>query len=201
MQSDHGHTFDSIYTHLTLTYGFPVFARESPRPYEPALSHTIAELSIHPCLEALLHILNADLTSAHFLCRHMQSKPAWEGMFLHGILHRIEGDIENAKAWYSDVAESEAFQNSWPNGLDEAKGFLAEVQDARRTKSTNGSPVNYQLLVDLSHSEIEALAKWCKKQFGVEKLENAQEAWVEPDEKQKELAARMVVGGEGWREF
>ncbi len=29
-------------------------------------------------------------------------------MFLHGILHRIEGDFDNARYWYSDVAKDAA---------------------------------------------------------------------------------------------
>jgi hypothetical protein len=61
---------------------------------------------MHPTLEAALHILNADLPSAHFLVRHMQAPPAVEGMLLHAILHRCEGDIENARAWAGDVKDA-----------------------------------------------------------------------------------------------
>lgn len=143
------------------------------RPAYPELTASIAALSLHPCLEALLHLLNRDLASAHFLVRHMESivppgdrvnvdtesvwrqpvpkrpeaaewppeeangqevagdecesesdglvsgtrpppatdlrdglagePPKIESMLLHGILHRIEGDYENARLWYRDV--------------------------------------------------------------------------------------------------
>lgn len=70
-----------------------------PKVLAPSLSGQIAALQLHPTLETALHILNGDLPSAHFLVRHMQAPPAFEGMFLHGILHRVEGDYDNARAW------------------------------------------------------------------------------------------------------
>ena len=80
-------------------------------------SHNICSLSVHPVLEANLHILNMDLPAAHFLLRHMQADPAWEAMYLHGILHRIEGDLDNARAWYGEVKTSEIFEWVW-EGMD-----------------------------------------------------------------------------------
>ncbi|KAK5166711.1 uncharacterized protein LTR77_008255 [Saxophila tyrrhenica] len=182
-------SFDSIYTHLTTTHGFTVIPRKSPQPHERATSHAIAELSIHPTLEALLHILNSDLPSAHFLCRHMQNAPAWEGMYIHGLLHRVEGDMENAKAWYGDVAHSECFQYAWPEGLEKARSFLDDV------KAVKDSPTCPQDLQQLSRQEIDRLAEWCKRRFGVARLEDATEAWVEPGEKHREMAAKMVGRG------
>lgn len=76
------------------------------KPQNALLTATIADLQLHPTLEALLHILNHDLPSAHFLVRHMQAAPAVEGMLLHGILHRAEGDFDNARAWISDVQDA-----------------------------------------------------------------------------------------------
>lgn len=34
-------------------------------------------------------------------------------MFVHGILHHIEGDIDNTRAWYGDVKGSDVFQSVW----------------------------------------------------------------------------------------
>ncbi|KAH7073881.1 hypothetical protein BKA63DRAFT_567049 [Paraphoma chrysanthemicola] len=72
----------------------------------PTLTAEISNLQLHPTIEAALHIANADLPSAHFLVRHMQAPPAVEGMLLHGILHRAEGDFDNARAWMSDVRDA-----------------------------------------------------------------------------------------------
>jgi hypothetical protein len=81
-------------------------AHPPKKPQHPSLTATIADLHLHPSLEALLHILNHDLSSAHFLVRHMQAPPAVEGMLLHGILHRAEGDMGNARAWVGDVGDA-----------------------------------------------------------------------------------------------
>jgi hypothetical protein len=78
------------------------------KPHSATLSFTISSLQLHPTLEAALH--NLDVSSTHFLAQHMQSLPAYEGMFLHGILHRIEGDYDNASIWYTDVKESEIYR-------------------------------------------------------------------------------------------
>lgn len=92
----------------------------SPRkPHIP--SHRISSLSLHPVIESILHLLNMDLPSAHFLLRHMQAAPATEAMYIHGILHRIEGDLDNTRAWYGDVKSSEVFQAVW-TGMDSEDG-------------------------------------------------------------------------------
>ncbi|KAL2429029.1 hypothetical protein ABEF95_011844 [Exophiala dermatitidis] len=83
------------------------------------LRHQISTLQIHPVIESLLHMLNHDLSSAHFLLRHMQGTPkaCSEAMYVHGILHRVEGDLDNARAWYGDVCGEEVFRVVW----DDAK--------------------------------------------------------------------------------
>lgn len=57
---------------------FPIHA-PPPAATNTALTAAISELQRHPTLEAAFHLLNADLASAHFLVRHMQSPPAVEG--------------------------------------------------------------------------------------------------------------------------
>jgi hypothetical protein len=103
-------------------------------PHKPIIaSSCISSLSLHPVLESVLHILNLDLPSAHFLLRHMQAPPAFEAMYLHGILHRVEGDLDNARAWYTDVQDSEAFRYVW--GRDQ--GDTCSVSDSGNAQ--NGS--------------------------------------------------------------
>lgn len=48
--------------------------------------------------------------------------PKWESMYVHGMLHRIEGDITNTRAWYGNVAGSEVFKSVWADGQDERNG-------------------------------------------------------------------------------
>ncbi|KAJ9666047.1 hypothetical protein H2201_003725 [Coniosporium apollinis] len=84
----------------------------------PHLTAAIASLLLHPTLEATLHLLNHDLPSAHFLVRKMQAAPAFEGMLLHAMLHRIEGDYNNARAWYADCAGAGVVGWCWADGED-----------------------------------------------------------------------------------
>lgn len=191
-------SFDSIYSHLTTSYGFPVLPSPSPYPRDKRLSDTITSLSVHPTLEALLHILNNDLPSAHFLCRHMQNAPAWEGMFIHGLLHRVEGDYRNAEAWYGNVADSECFQHVWPGaeGLEDAKAFIRRVEKLRKEKVGK-----VEDLENDSKREIGSLVEWCMRKFGTGRVEDATTVWVEPSEEHRKIASKMLVGGEGWRQF
>lgn len=191
-------SFDAIYSHLTSAHGYPVLPSPSHSPHEKELSHAISSLSPHPTLESLLHILNADLPSAHFLCRHMQNAPAWEGMYIHGLLHRVEGDYRNAEAWYGNVAESDVFQHVWPGeqGLEQAKAFIRRVEKLRKEKVGDGKELEGE-----SKREIHAFVGWCKSKFGTGRVEDATTVWVEPSEEHRKIAAKMLVGGEGWRQF
>lgn len=197
--TDTNPTFATLYTHLTTHHTYPVLPSPSPSPHEPALSHAISSLALHPTLEALLHILNADLSSAHFLVRHMESKPAVEGMFVHGLLHRAEGDYRNAEAWYGDVAESEMFRAVWPEaegGLEGAVGFVRKVEELR--KKGRG---DLGVLVRESGREIDAMKEFLVGKFGTGRLEDASGVWVGKSEEGKRQHAGQVVGGEGWRQF
>ena len=174
----------------------------------PGLGNQIANLSLHPTLEAALHILNLDLPSAHFLLRHMQSAPAWEAMFLHGILHRIEGDYDNARAWYEDVKGSDVFAYAWgpsrsdptpgasKTGIGAAMAFIGEVQALKETSRGDRDELGSRSL-----EEIQAAVAFCAKKFGVQTVEDARQAWTKNGGDVKGKAQAMIVGGEGWRDF
>ncbi len=180
----------------------------------PDLRNQIANLSLHPTLEAALHILNLDLPSAHFLLRHMQRPPAWEGMFLHGILHRVEGDYDNARAWYGNVKESEVFAYAWgrsedsssssrleggkrvASGLEAALAFIADVQSLKETGKGDRDELGSRSL-----DEMQAVVAFCAKRFGVQKVDDVRSAWTKNEGEIGAKAQAMVIGGEGWREF
>ncbi|KAH7112156.1 hypothetical protein B0J11DRAFT_542769 [Dendryphion nanum] len=90
----------------------------------PSITTQISSLALHPTLETTLHILNSDLPSAHFLARHMSAPPATEGMLLHSILHRCEGDFRNARAWLSDVEDAVAGWVPKRKGSEELKAHV-----------------------------------------------------------------------------
>jgi len=103
------------------------------------LTSTIASLELHPALETFLHILNADLASAHFLVRHMQSPPAWEGMLLHALLHRFEGHISNGRAWYTDIAGAAVLEYVWGS-----EGTVDEVRDSAGLKKAAAEAIEQE---------------------------------------------------------
>ncbi|KAL9028400.1 MAG: hypothetical protein Q9196_003224, partial [Gyalolechia fulgens] len=129
-------TFSALYAHL-LTLPAPLLP--PGHATSPSLTASIAALSLHPTLETAFHLLNADLPSAHFLVRHMQSPPAYEGMFLHGILHRIEGDYDNARAWYDNIKDSDVFTSVWrgEGGTQGALDFIWQVERLKKAGEGN----------------------------------------------------------------
>ena len=190
--------YEDVYAQL-LTFPPPLLP--PGHLHSTALRASIANFSLHPCLEAALHILNLDLPSAHFLVRHMQSEPAYEAMYLHGILHRIEGDYDNARAWYGDVQDSDVFRNTWPDGIERAWKLIDDVEMARKGSREDKQGLDMEELGKRSLSEIKRVVEFCEKKFGTGLMEDARDAWVPLTGKHKEMAESMLVGGEGWREF
>lgn len=207
-------SFDELLAHLK---SLPVPLLPPAKAIDPSLSDKIASLYLHPALEALLHLLNHDLPSAHFLVRHMQSDPAFEAMYLHGILHRIEGDFNNTRAWYCDVAESEPFERVWGKASEEEKAAVQKQkdQDGRKLPPQKSAQDFVDKLEQLSknkHGDQESLAhesrrefdsvlEWCIQKFGTGKHTDASRAWVQPNQEISNKGQNMVTGNDGFRKF
>lgn len=197
-------SFSEIYAHLQT---FPAPNLPPARARESAVTPKIAALQLHPTLEAALHILNTDLPSAHFLARHMQSAPAFEGMYLHGILHRIEGDYDNARAWYEDVADSDVFQSIWKDrGQKGALDFIDSIQSLKQGPTGSQGMASTESegqkkLERQSREELEGVMQFCMRKFGTEKIIDASAAWVEPSDKIKSQGQDQVSGDAGARVF
>lgn len=157
----------------------------------------------------------------------MQAPPAVEGMLLHGILHRAEGDFNNARAWIGDVRDAcEGYQ---PKKKDEGIKLDADVAERMKgAKGVEGSLVIFvyggdeptKLVDDIEtfrkkkrdEGEQEALEKrireelgkvleWCKSKFGTEKMVDASSAWVKDSEEVQKMSNDMVSGDKGHRKF
>lgn len=142
----------------------------------------------------------------------MQSPPAFEGMYIHGVLHRIEGDMDNARAWYSDVSEWEGFTKFWgepDEGLEKEDGegrklprqknareFLDAVE--RCIDAKKEAPKN---LEERSRAEIDSLMEWCVEKFGTEMWKDASKVWVQPSEEISQMGEDQVSGSAGPRNF
>lgn len=132
----------------------------------------------------------------------MQGKPQWEAMMLHAVLHRIEGDYENARAWYSDVGDSEVFERVWDGSQEKVGAFLDRVGKLRKGIWVDGGDREREMedLGKESKREIQAVLEFCEQKFGTEMWKDVSGEWVQ-DEKHAAQANGMVVGGEGWRQF
>ncbi|KAI9716977.1 MAG: hypothetical protein M1828_007491 [Chrysothrix sp. TS-e1954] len=304
------HTYDSILTALPRTP--PLLPRPTQTATHPHLSSAIASLELHPTLEALLHLMNSDLASAHFLVRHMQrpvplsntgetiesdgqdsgsvwahdggrassssatpprhsngdptngqtkatpptpssksnpqpQAPRIEGMHLHGLLHRLEGDYDNAAAWYKDVASfsplptgastsadtsssgpedrssddqnptyapsdspATVFTHAYPEGLATPLDLLRRTAELRagEAKYSHGESEEARAwrrerdrLQEISKVEVDRVREWLEGRYGTRQWREASGEFVGNEGKHKEIAAKMIVGGEGWRQF
>jgi hypothetical protein len=198
-------TYDAVITTLK---SYPPPLLPSGHAYNSQTTASIASLQLHPSLEAALHILNHDLPGAHFLVRHMEAPPAVEGMTLHAILHRIEGDYDNARAWYRDVAGNEQglglLEGAWgQDATDAVLGFVNEVEacSKSRLKDKDSGGEKRKRLEEKSLNEIMAMVMRCEEKFGTEKWEDASSAWTRSPEKNRKMGQAMTTGGQGFRKF
>ena len=186
-------SFGEVYEHLL---SLPPPLLPPGKSTDPKFTDKISSLYVHPALEAALHILNADLPSAHFLCRHMQAPPQYEAMYLHGILHRIEGDFDNARAWYDNVADSDVFKACW-SSKEDGQDFIDRVQRLKEKKGGDKEAMKQESL-----KEIKGVIDFCKDKYGTEKMSNASTEWKQPeDEEHRQMGKDMVSGSKGFRNF
>jgi len=211
-------SYSSLRSHLE-QFSYPI----SPpgKSHDPTLTALIADLALHPTLEAALHLLNADLPSAHFLVRHMSSHPAVEGMLLHAILHRIEGDYDNNRAWGRDVAAKDAHELEgsgvlvaiYPPVTPGEKDTMTVRERAAYASACflrltddveafcRGGKGDRGMLEGRCKEEMKRVMEWCEGKFGTGRWVDASEAWVRPSQEVRDMGNDMVSGDKGWRKF
>lgn len=116
-------------------------------------------------------------------------------MYLHGILHRIEGDYDNARAWYKNVHESEVFAKVW-EGEEQAREFIGRVEVLVKKKEGDKEELEKESL-----KEIKAVVEYCRAKFGDQEVKDATDAWVKPGEHHRKIGEDMVSGDKGFRKF
>ena len=75
-------------------------------PWNRALSRRIAAAGLPPALASALLLWNDDLDASHTLS---QALPDRFGSWLHGVVHRREGDYWNSKYWFRKVGTHAGF--------------------------------------------------------------------------------------------
>ena len=75
-------------------------------PWNRDLSRRIGEAGLPPALASALLLWNDDLDGSHTLS---QALPDRFGSWLHGVMHRREGDFPNSKYWFRRVGPHAGF--------------------------------------------------------------------------------------------
>jgi hypothetical protein len=123
----------------------------------------------------------------------------------------VEGDFENARAWYKYVSNNEEgarlMEYVWTNSegvgaAEGALGFVKEVEWLSPASVDDREKVEkMKELGARSIEEIESVIGWCEKKFGKDRWVDASAAWVRPDEKIKRMGEEQVSGMKGMRRF
>lgn len=155
--------------------------------WQPKLTADIADLNLHPAVEAGLHLLNSDMLSAHFLVRKAQGKR--EADYWHGILHRIEGDYRNSRAWYEnmDIELVGKFHGS----VKQAHKFCDDCRNV--TAERNSEHHDVASLKKAGMAEMLGLLDVCIRDFGLEAQADVSEYYGNREDLKK-LGSEMTLG-------
>ncbi len=87
---------------------------------------------------ALAHLRRRDWDKAHAIVMGMRDKLAFR---IHGLLHRIEGDLENARYWYDRAGVAFSKSKSSASEVKEIAALLAtRAAAATRTGTRRSRP-------------------------------------------------------------
>ena len=86
---------------------------------------------------ALAHLRRRDWDKAHAIVMGMRDKLAFR---IHGLLHRIEGDLENARYWYDRAGVAFSKSKSSASEVKEIAALLATRAAAATRTGTRRSP-------------------------------------------------------------
>lgn len=81
--------------------------------FKDSLPNEAPPADIGSPLQALWHERKGDWTAAHDL---LQEESSQEGSWVHAYLHRVEGDIPNARYWYARAGRTlpeQSLEEEW----------------------------------------------------------------------------------------
>jgi hypothetical protein len=91
--------------------------------FERSLERDAPPENATPLLRALWHGLRGDWTAAHEIA---QTQDDADGAWVHGWLHRVEGDADNAAYWYRRAGRPVAVGDTRAEGLHIARALGGE---------------------------------------------------------------------------
>ena len=81
---------------------------------------------------ALAHLRRRDWDKAHAIVMGMRNKLAFR---IHGLVHRIEGDFDNARYWYDRAGAPFSKSKSAASEIKEIAALLERPAPARRPRA------------------------------------------------------------------
>lgn len=95
--------------------------------FERSLAAGTPPAGLEPPLLALWHGLAGDWDRAHAIVQGFEGEPACD--WVHAWLHRIEGDLGNARYWYRRAGRTPASGSTAEEGRAIAAALLARRAD------------------------------------------------------------------------
>lgn len=71
--------------------------------------------------KAIERLLENDWRAAHSLVQDLDDPVAWR---IHGLVHRVEGDLTNSRYWYSKAGVTLEDARSVEDEISELRGYL-----------------------------------------------------------------------------
>jgi hypothetical protein len=97
------------------------------------------------CVRALLILQAGDLDRSHKIVQEMPGKSA---AYVHGMLHRIEGDYSNAKYWFRRATNHPAFSRGSVDPIDLTDQLARSVRSAVPQDLTQSLRIELNSLLD-----------------------------------------------------
>ncbi|MFD0671551.1 hypothetical protein [Cohnella sp. GCM10027633] len=118
----------------------PGLARDIAALSEESLAGSFPDGKLSaPAWKAALHLWNDDLEAAHELVQELRSPT---GSVLHGIVHRREGDYDNARYWFVRSGDHPAYHGLQARAtalLEQAKQPAGKLSPALASMQGQGS--------------------------------------------------------------
>ena len=83
--------------------------------------------------KVLSHLRKDEWDKAHAIVMGMRDKLAFR---IHGLLHRIEGDLDNARYWYDRAGAPFSSSRSAASEIEELAGLLNPASSRRASSAT-----------------------------------------------------------------
>ena len=87
-------------------------------------------------LRALSHLRKNEWNEAHAIVMGMRDRPAFH---IHGLLHRIEGDLANARYWYGRAAVPFRKSKSAASEIEEIAAALERPATVTRRRASSAT--------------------------------------------------------------